>query len=187
MTSLGASDITRGSTITITMDNPWGPPAYNGIVVGAQVVIINCSITGYNNSYVVQSVSPDMKTITVIALTELGATTVTGSQLHQSNIYSPTPNDVAETVLLQIYNTKPDSMLFNDIRVYTWIQDYALAVCKDMLGQARSKFAQIAGPQGGSSLNGADLKQEAKAEMDQLEEELKRYFDGSQPLTWIMG
>jgi len=187
MSSLSASDITPGSTITITMDNPWGPPAYNGIVVGAQVVIINCTVTGYNNSYTVTSVSEDMRTLTVTALTELGATTVTGSQLHQSNIYSPTPNDVAETVLIQIYNTKPDSMLFNDIRVYTWIQDYALAVCKDMLGQARSKFAQIAGPQGGSSLNGADLKQEAKAEMDALEEELKRYFDGSQPLTWIMG
>jgi hypothetical protein len=187
MSGLSSSNITPGSTITINMDQPWGPPSYNGITVGAQVVIINCTVTGYNNSYTVQSVSPDQRTLTVTAVTELGATTVSGSQLLQSNIYSPTPNDVAETVLLQIYNTKPDSMLFNDIRVYTWIQDYALAVCKDMLGQARSKFSQIAGPQGGTTLNGADLKNESKTEMDALEEELKRYFDGSQPLTWVIG
>jgi len=187
MSGLTANGITPGSTITINMDQSWGPPAYNGITVGAQVVIVNCTVTGYNNSYTVTSVSDDQKTLTVTAVTELGATTVTGSQLLQSNIYSPTPNDVAETVLLQIYNYKPDSMLFNDNRVYTWIQDYALAVCKDMLGQAYSKFGSIAGPQGGTQLNGPALKQEAKTEMDALEEELKRYFDGSEPLTWVMG
>ena len=78
-------------------------------------------------------------------------------------------------------------MILDDHMVYPWIQDYALALCKDMLGQAREKFAQIAGPQGGSQLNGAALKTEAKAEMEALEEELKRFVDGSQPYTWITG
>jgi hypothetical protein len=86
-----------------------------------------------------------------------------------------------------MYNKKPDSMLFNDARVLPWIEDYALALCKEMLGQAREKFAQIAGPQGGTQLNGAALKSEAKAEMEALEEELKRFIDGSQPYTWITG
>ena len=56
-----------------------------------------------------------------------------------------------------------------------------------MLGEAREKFAQIAGPQGGTQLNGAALKTEAKAEMEALEEELKRFIDGSQPYTWVIG
>jgi GTPase involved in cell partitioning and DNA repair len=56
-----------------------------------------------------------------------------------------------------------------------------------MLGQAREKFATIAGPQGGTQLNGGALKGEAKAEMEALEEELRRYIDGSQPITWVTG
>ena len=62
-----------------------------------------------------------------------------------------------------------------------------MALAKDMLGQAREKFATIAGPQGGTQLNGAALKSEAKAEMDALEEEIKRFFDGSMPYTWVIG
>ena len=56
-----------------------------------------------------------------------------------------------------------------------------------MLGQARSKFPTIAGPNGGTSLNGAELKQEAAAEIAQLLLDLKNYVDGSYPTTWIQG
>jgi hypothetical protein len=56
-----------------------------------------------------------------------------------------------------------------------------------LLGQAYSKFSQIAGPQGGASLNGAAMVQEAKDEMTQLMDDLAKYVDGSQPLTWITG
>jgi len=42
-----------------------------------------------------------------------------------------------------------------------------------MLGEARSKFNTIAGPQGGTSLNGDALKNEALAEMERLEIEVK--------------
>jgi hypothetical protein len=55
------------------------------------------------------------------------------------------------------------------------------------LGQAYSKFSQIAGPQGGATLNGTAMLSEAQAEMEKLEEELKQYVDGSQPLTWVTG
>lgn len=92
-----------------------------------------------------------------------------------------------ESVLLWIYNTKPDQMIFNDTYIFPWIQEYAYSFAKRIVGEARSKFSQIAGPQGGGSLNGDALKQEALAEMEKLEEELKLYVDGSQPLTWITG
>jgi hypothetical protein len=97
------------------------------------------------------------------------------------------PIDQQESVLLWIYNTKPDQMIFNDTYAYPWIQDYAYSFAKRILGQAYSKFSQIAGPQGGASLNGAAMVAEANEEMKELEEQLKNYVDGSQPLTWITG
>ncbi len=97
------------------------------------------------------------------------------------------PIDQQESVLLWIYNNKPDQMILNDPQAFPWIQEYAYSFCKRILGEAREKFGQIAGPQGGTTLNGAALKAEAAAEMEKLEEELKTFVDGSQPLTWVMG
>jgi hypothetical protein len=97
------------------------------------------------------------------------------------------PLDQQESVLLWCFNTKPDQMIFNDTRAFPWVQEYAYNFCKMILGEAREKFSQIAGPQGGSTLNGTALKNEAKEGMQQLDEELKLYVDGSQPLTWLMG
>ena len=92
-----------------------------------------------------------------------------------------------ESVLLWLFNTKPDQMIFNDTYAFPWIQEYAYSFCKRIIGEAREKFSTIAGPQGGASLNGTALKAEAQAEMEKLEEELKTYVDGSQPITWVMG
>ena len=92
-----------------------------------------------------------------------------------------------ESVLLHIFNTKPDQMIFNDTYAFPWIQEYSYSFCKRILGQAYSKFSQIAGPQGGASLNGAAMVAEAQTEMEKLEQDLKEYVDGSQPLTWITG
>jgi hypothetical protein len=97
------------------------------------------------------------------------------------------PVEQQESVLLWMYNQKPDQMIFNDTYAFPWLQEYAYSFAKRILGEARSKFSQIAGPQGGASLNGEALKQEAQAEMEQLESELIRYIDGSQPLTWVTG
>ena len=52
------------------------------------------------------------------------------------------------------------------------IKDYTLAKWKYMLGEGSSKFATVAGPQGGTSLNGDALKAEAQAEMEKLEQDL---------------
>ena len=184
MQSLSATGTSTGATITITLGEPWGG---HGLAVGGTIVIINCPVVGYNDSYEIQSLDGTQQTVTLLAKQNLGATSVSGFDLTRTQVYSPSTDDPAETVLLWIYNKKPDSMLFNDSRIFPWIQDYALAVAKDMLGQAREKFAQIAGPQGGTQLNGAALKAEAKAEMEALEEELKRFYDGSMPYTWITG
>jgi hypothetical protein len=95
--------------------------------------------------------------------------------------------DYMEDCLLHLYNYKPDSMLLNDFQAFPWLQEYAYSFAKRIVGEAREKFASIAGPQGGTQLNGSTLKGEAQAEMDKLEQELKDYVDGSYPLTWIIG
>ena len=53
-----------------------------------------------------------------------------------------------ENVLIQAYNYRPDFQILTDYLSKQWIKDYTLAKCKFMLGEARSKFATIAGPQG---------------------------------------
>jgi hypothetical protein len=83
-----------------------------------------------------------------------------------------------ENVLIQAYNYRPDFQILTDYLSKQWVKDYTLAKCKFMLGEARSKFATIAGPQGGSTLNGDALKAEAQAEMDKLEEDLKLQVAG---------
>ena len=97
------------------------------------------------------------------------------------------PKGTGETVLLWTYNLKPEFNLLSDFQIQQWIKDFMVANCKMIIGEAREKFAQIAGPQGGSSLNGAAMKSEAQVQMDKLVEELKNYVDGSQPLSWVIG
>ena len=95
--------------------------------------------------------------------------------------------NTSESVLLHIDNYKPDVMLLSDRMAFPWIQDYAYALVMMSIGQAREKFAQIAGPQGGTSLNGSVLKQEGQVLLDKLDDEIKNYMDGGMPMTWITG
>jgi hypothetical protein len=92
-----------------------------------------------------------------------------------------------EEVMLWVYNVKPDSAIITDVYAGQWIKDYSLANCKMILGQAREKFASIAGPQGGTQLNGAALKAEATAEMERLTVELTTAVPGGIGYSWIIG
>jgi hypothetical protein len=92
-----------------------------------------------------------------------------------------------ESVMLQVYNTKPDFAIIDDVYSGQWIKDYTLANCKMMLGQAREKFAQIAGPQGGSGLNGAAMKTEATAEMEKLVDDLMKLVPGGSGYSFVIG
>ena len=92
-----------------------------------------------------------------------------------------------EELLLYCYNYRPDSEILNDYLAVQWIKDYTLAACKYMLGEARSKFATIAGPQGGSTLNGDTLKAEAQAEMEKLEAEVSMAVPGGTGYGFLIG
>lgn len=92
-----------------------------------------------------------------------------------------------ETLLLYTYMYRPDSQILDDYLAKQWIKDYTLAGCKYMLGEARSKFATIAGPQGGSTLNGDTLKAEAQAEMEKLENEVAMAVPGGTGYGFLIG
>ena len=97
------------------------------------------------------------------------------------------PKATGEHVLLWTYNLKPEVNLLQDFQIVQWIRDYMVANCKMIIGEAREKFSNIAGPQGGGTLNGTAMKSEAQTIMDAKIEELKMYVDGSQPLSFLVG
>lgn len=92
-----------------------------------------------------------------------------------------------EQLMLYCYNYRPDTQLLDDYLAKQWIKDYTLATCKYMLGEARSKFATIAGPQGGGSLNGEALKSEAQQELEKLEKDAEQAVAGGVGYTFVIG
>ena len=68
-----------------------------------------------------------------------------------------------------------------------WTDDFIIAILKGIIGEAREKFGSIAGPGGGTTLNGTAMKAESSKAQEALILELKNYVDGSQPLTWVQG
>ena len=185
LNSLTASGLTAGSTITMVLQSP-----QTSIQPDSSIYIQNCPVRGYGAEYRVVTIDPTSTIVTVIANQVLGSVAVTGSDLQKTTAWIPdydSGTNNMESVLLWIFNQKPDSMLLSDPLVYPWLQEYALAFAKSILGQARGKFSTLAGPQGGTTLNGAALMAESAAEMAQLEDDLKNYVDGSQPLTWVIG
>mgnify|MGYP006266855447 CR=1 FL=1 len=187
--TMTAANTVPNSVITITL--PVSTTQYqSNLNVGDSIYIQNCPIRGYSNQYRILTIDPTKTIITVLSNQTLAANAVTGNDLQKTTFWIPEPffeGNALESVLLWIYNYKPDSMLLSDPLVYPWLQEYALAFAKSILGQARGKFASIAGPQSGTQLNGAALLQEANAEMEKLEDDLRRYVDGSTPLTWVIG
>jgi len=92
-----------------------------------------------------------------------------------------------ERILIWADVQRPEIVILQDPYAGVWIADYIIAILKGIIGEAREKFNTIAGPGGGTSLNGAAMKAEGKAAQEALMLELKAYVDGSQPLTWIQG
>ena len=90
-------------------------------------------------------------------------------------------------IFAHVYKMRSEEDLFLDSYALPWLKDYSLAMAKMMLGEARGKFATIAGPQGGTTLNGEQLKSDAVNEMALLEEDLKKFVDGSSVWGVLIG
>ena len=92
-----------------------------------------------------------------------------------------------ERILIWADIQRPEAVLIQDPYAGIWIADFIIAVLKGIIGEAREKFGTIAGPGGGTTLNGTAMKAESSKLQENLILELKNYVDGSQPLTWVQG
>lgn len=108
------------------------------------------------------------------------------SQSHKLTLLQR-PRNSNEELLILCYNYRPDLGILNDVYAGQWIKDYTLANCKLMMAQAREKFASIAGPQGGTALNGSAIKAEAQQDIEKLEQELATQVAGGRGYTFIIG
>ena len=97
------------------------------------------------------------------------------------------PFAAGEQILIRCHNYRPDFVLLQDIYAKQWLYDYTLAVCKLMLGEARSKFGSIAGPGSPITLNGAALQGQGKEEVEKLEKEIGELVSGGTPMTFVIG
>jgi len=97
------------------------------------------------------------------------------------------PKSTGEKILIWADVLKPEEVLLQDPGSGVWIADWTLAILKGIIGDAREKFASIAGPGGGTSLNGSAMKADGEKMQAALLEDLKRFVDYSQPLTWVQG
>jgi hypothetical protein len=97
------------------------------------------------------------------------------------------PKGSGEQVLIWADIIRPEQQLLQDPGAGVWIGDWTLSQLKLTLGEAREKFASIAGPAGGTTLNGAALKSEGKAMQDQLLIDIKNFVDYSQPYSFVIG
>ena len=92
-----------------------------------------------------------------------------------------------EQVLIKTQNYRPDFVLLQDVYAKQWLYDYSLAVCKMILGEARSKFGSIAGPSSGITLNGTALLTDGKAEAEKLEKEIDLLVPGGIGYAFFIG
>jgi len=84
-------------------------------------------------------------------------------------LLSPAPTTTPEEVIVE-YRAINSNTIHPAYR--SWIQRYALACMKGVLGQIRGKYAVLPSPGGGSQLNGAALLAESTQEKQILIEEL---------------
>jgi len=92
---------------------------------------------------------------------------------------TPPPSTDNEKVLLQ-YRALDTDTIFPAWR--NWVQRYALACAKVVLGNIRSKYQTLPGPAGGAQLNGTALIQEGREDKEKLEDKL--LLELSPPPLW---
>ena len=92
-----------------------------------------------------------------------------------------------DSAFLHCYNYRPEANLLMDTYAGPWIKDYVFAHVRLMLAEARGKFTQLAGPQGGTTMNADQLRTDAQQDIDKLEVELTLYNDGSTGLGFVIG
>ncbi len=86
-----------------------------------------------------------------------------------------------DAVVSDFSNASYENMKYNNINDpgKTWIKKYTLALCKELLGAIRSKYASMPIPNGEVSLDGDALRSEGAAERDALLSELREDLEAT--------
>ena len=82
-------------------------------------------------------------------------------------------------VITDFSNAPFDNMTFANINEVgkQWIKKYGLALCKELLGTIRSKYASLPIPGAETTLDGDTLRTEASTEKETLVEQLREMLD----------
>lgn len=80
----------------------------------------------------------------------------------------PTPV-VNDTAIIEFRGLNSETL---SPKLRNWVQRFATACAKEILGQVRGKFNSVPGPGGGTQLNGATLMQQAMQEKEMLRQQL---------------
>lgn len=92
-----------------------------------------------------------------------------------------------ELLVLQSEVERSVEELLQDTNINSWLIQYATARLKVILGMSYSKFQTIAGPNGGITLGGSELRQEGKEELEKLEEQLKNFTTQTKGMPFTVG
>ena len=87
--------------------------------------------------------------------------------------------DAAQNLITNVSNVPYNNIVYNQINdiFKKWIFDYALAVCKETLGNIRGVYSQIPVPGAEVTVNGQTLIDQATAEKTALIEQLRATLD----------
>lgn len=96
--------------------------------------------------------------------------------------------NVAESVMVTIYNFVPEEVLLKDVYASNWLSSYSLAESKIALGEARGKYTSgLPGAGGGIQLNGDALKTEGREDKEKLDQQISLMEEGNSHLPFIVG
>lgn len=93
-----------------------------------------------------------------------------------------------EDIMAKVWMAKPEGFIITDAYTGPWVREYSVAKSKQMLGEARSKFAGgLPGPGGNVLLNGEQMKADAAGELERLEMELQNFVTGRDGMPFRIG
>lgn len=97
----------------------------------------------------------------------------------ESNPLSPAFSDKSIDGVSNLSNIPYGNFQYSKVNSMArqWVRQYALALCKELLGMIRSKFGSIPIPGAELQLDGSDLKSTAKDEKEKLRTDLKEMLD----------
>lgn len=92
-----------------------------------------------------------------------------------------------ETVLLHVYNYRPEEVLLQDTYARPWLRSRTQAEAMILLGGVRGKYGSFAGPQGGITMNGPALIQQGQQMIEKLDKELSDGTDSYMGFSFVHG